>query len=87
MFPYVLIVTDGTVIRTIHKAALPADDVVALEDIILRAVRPPTPPSPRNFAQQLGYEGDMCTNCGGFKMKRSGHCLVCDDCGTTTGCS
>lgn len=34
-----------------------------------------------------GYTGDMCSNCNSFRMKISGHCQVCEECGTTTGCS
>ena len=33
-----------------------------------------------------GYSGDVCENCQGSRMKRNGACLVCDDCGQTTGC-
>jgi len=29
----------------------------------------------------------VCDQCGGAHMARAGHCLVCTDCGTTTGCS
>jgi hypothetical protein len=36
---------------------------------------------------QNGYTGDACTACGNFNMRRSGTCLLCDVCGTTTGCS
>lgn len=32
------------------------------------------------------YTGDVCSNCGTLRMRRNGTCLVCDDCGTTTGC-
>ncbi len=38
-------------------------------------------------ARSQGYTGDMCSNCGAFAMKQAGHCLCCDACGTTTGCS
>lgn len=38
-------------------------------------------------ARASGYTGDQCTNCNSLKMRVSGHCLCCDDCGTTTGCS
>ncbi|MEM5807433.1 MAG: hypothetical protein QW474_03560 [Candidatus Aenigmatarchaeota archaeon] len=34
-----------------------------------------------------GYTGDMCSSCGSMRVKRSGTCAVCEDCGTTTGCS
>lgn len=34
-----------------------------------------------------GYTGDSCPSCHNFTMIRNGTCLVCDSCGTTTGCS
>jgi len=34
-----------------------------------------------------GYSGDACPECGSFTLLRSGTCLRCDTCGTTTGCS
>lgn len=51
------------------------------------------PPSPsaakvrRQISQAQGYTGDPCGHCGSLLLKRSGSCLVCDGCGTTTGCS
>jgi hypothetical protein len=41
----------------------------------------------RIIAVQSGYTGDPCNQCHGFRTKRNGSCLVCEDCGTTTGCS
>lgn len=38
-------------------------------------------------AVQSGYTGDQCSHCSSMRMKVSGHCMVCEDCGTTTGCS
>lgn len=37
--------------------------------------------------QQMGYTGDTCDNCHGTRVRNNGTCKVCDDCGTTTGCS
>lgn len=34
-----------------------------------------------------GYSGDICINCQGARLRWAGHCQVCEDCGTTTGCS
>jgi ribonucleoside-diphosphate reductase alpha chain len=53
---------------------------------------PSPPPSSdlsqrRTQAQLQGYTGDQCSNCNSMRMKVSGHCMVCEDCGTTTGCS
>jgi ribonucleoside-diphosphate reductase alpha chain len=41
----------------------------------------------REEASRSGYTGDACDMCGSFKMRRNGTCQVCDDCGTTSGCS
>ena len=38
-------------------------------------------------ARSQGFTGDACSNCGSMKMQVAGHCTVCADCGTTTGCS
>ncbi len=38
-------------------------------------------------ARLMGYEGDMCGECGQFTMVRNGTCLKCDTCGATSGCS
>jgi ribonucleoside-diphosphate reductase alpha chain len=53
----------------------------------------PSPPPSANLdqlrseARMKGYTGDQCSNCNSMRMKVSGHCMVCEDCGTTTGCS
>lgn len=41
----------------------------------------------KNIARQMGYTGSQCSNCSSVRMKVSGHCEVCEECGTTTGCS
>jgi len=38
-------------------------------------------------ALQIGYTGEQCPNCGSIRVKRNGSCTVCEDCGTTSGCS
>lgn len=38
-------------------------------------------------ARAQGYTGNTCSHCGGVRMQVAGHCEVCSDCGTTTGCS
>lgn len=43
--------------------------------------------SKRYEAKSKGFSGEQCTKCGSMKMKRNGNCLVCEDCGETTGCS
>jgi hypothetical protein len=47
----------------------------------------PIPALTRGAALQQGYTGDQCSNCFGMRMQIAGHCMVCSDCGTTTGCS
>ncbi|HRI31127.1 MAG TPA: vitamin B12-dependent ribonucleotide reductase, partial [Candidatus Kapabacteria bacterium] len=38
-------------------------------------------------AKAKGYTGEQCSNCASMRVKRNGSCTVCDDCGTTSGCS
>ncbi len=38
-------------------------------------------------AMSLGYTGEMCSTCSSSRVKRNGSCTVCEDCGTTSGCS
>lgn len=38
-------------------------------------------------AKSSGYTGEVCKNCGSFRMKRGGTCAVCEDCGESGGCS
>lgn len=40
----------------------------------------------RAMAQQQGFTGDACDNCGAFAVKRTGKCTTCDACGSTGGC-
>ena len=39
------------------------------------------------LARTRGYEGDPCTQCGQFTLVRSGTCMRCVSCGSTSGCS
>jgi ribonucleoside-diphosphate reductase alpha chain len=38
-------------------------------------------------AKAAGYTGNICDVCGSTRMRVAGHCLVCEECGTSTGCS
>jgi len=38
-------------------------------------------------SQKLAYSGDLCDACGNYTLVRSGTCMFCTSCGTTTGCS
>ena len=33
------------------------------------------------------YSGEHCAICGSIRMRQNGSCKLCEDCGTTTGCS
>ena len=46
-------------------------------------------PAEARYAESRGkgYTGDPCHVCQQLTLKVSGHCMVCDSCGTTTGCS
>ena len=65
------------------------DDVEALtyqsEDKLLRKGRSES--KAILVAKAQGYTGEMCTSCGSSRVKRNGACTVCEDCGTTSGCS
>ncbi len=43
--------------------------------------------NPGKAARIQGYEGDPCDECGNYTLVRSGTCMHCATCGTTTGCS
>jgi ribonucleoside-diphosphate reductase alpha chain len=77
---------DGTI-----QALADAVTVEPVEPELPPAPQAPSPIVPAALAQaqakQQGYTGDMCSNCGSFQMKVSGHCMVCENCGQTTGCS
>lgn len=36
--------------------------------------------------QDIYNTGALCPSCGSSRIRRSGVCAVCDDCGSTTGC-
>ena len=38
-------------------------------------------------ARVKGYAGEPCQVCGSLCVRRNGACLVCEDCGNTSGCS
>ncbi len=38
-------------------------------------------------ARMKGYTGEQCSTCGSMKVRRNGTCSVCEECGTTSGCS
>ncbi|MEO6096068.1 MAG: adenosylcobalamin-dependent ribonucleoside-diphosphate reductase [Fibrobacteria bacterium] len=41
----------------------------------------------KDQARKAGYTGESCSSCGSVRVRRNGTCVVCEDCGTTSGCS
>jgi ribonucleoside-diphosphate reductase alpha chain len=46
-----------------------------------------TPNSPQSKTKGKRVYGSTCPNCSSTRMVRNGTCMVCLDCGSTTGCS
>lgn len=60
----------------------------AASNSVTPSPRPTGDASSAATARSMGYTGDCCSNCHSFKMRRNGStCLVCDECGTSNGCS
>jgi ribonucleoside-diphosphate reductase alpha chain len=38
------------------------------------------------LARHAGYTGSLCGQCGSTRVVRSGSCVTCQDCGSTSGC-
>ena len=88
-------------VETLREARLVLIRGVAAIDALIAAIEPPLAtgihvPQPvivapaadqRSTARMQGFTGDCCSTCAGFAMRRSGTCLCCDACGSTTGCS
>jgi ribonucleoside-diphosphate reductase alpha chain len=46
-----------------------------------------TAPQAQARARLAGYTGESCASCGSVRVRRNGTCVVCEDCGSTSGCS
>lgn len=70
-------------------------------EIVDTILCPPTAPTPtpvtnghpslddsshRTSIKSLGYTGNICPNCQGCRMIRTGSCVTCEDCGHNEGC-
>lgn len=62
------------------------EEYVSLTQIITGEGQQPSV-SITEAAKRIGYTGETCPACGSIRMRRSGTCSVCEDCGATTGCS
>jgi hypothetical protein len=36
--------------------------------------------------EPVAYTGNCCDTCGSVRLRRAGACLVCEDCGSNSGC-
>ena len=67
------------------------EDDGPVDEELTQAANQPVAAAPtrsiRDTAREQGYTGDSCPSCGHATMVRSGTCLRCTTCGTTTGCS
>lgn len=72
-----------------HALPVPAEDLRALrtEPVPLEDFEPGKPSIDRHAYRVAGYTGDECATCGSMRMKQSGTCKTCEECGNTTGCS
>lgn len=74
-----------------HEALLEAAREMARDLTGRKAFVPPQgngrAADPRAIARMRGYTGEPCPDCMNFTLVRSGTCLKCDTCGSTTGCS
>jgi len=67
-----------TLIQVTEKTVSPKEKKISME---VSNIKDP------HDAKLQGYTGEQCPNCSSMKMKRNGSCMVCLDCGETTGCS
>jgi len=73
------IVVDGTSGREHHPVQLGE---------LPRLPAPAPRPEPKVVVDaRARFSGESCRNCGGVRLRRSGSCLVCEDCGESGGCS
>jgi len=64
------------------------------DDSTLQQTLPKEGPKPQSealstisSARSRGYVGEPCGLCGSMHVRRNGTCLLCEDCGSTSGCS
>ena len=76
---------------SIDAIAIADDSVFELatvgSDYVTTAAAPKKAAINAKEAKQFGFTGEQCSNCSSLRVKRNGSCTVCEDCGTTSGCS
>src|SRR5690606_23748272 len=70
-----------------RPARLPEKALVTAVASELPAAPMPQAGMSADRARRAGYTGESCSSCGSIRVRRNGTCVVCDDCGTTSGCS
>jgi ribonucleoside-diphosphate reductase alpha chain len=77
--------------ESIDAIAIADDSVFELatvgSDYVTTAAAPKKAAINAKEAKQFGFTGEQCSNCSSLRVKRNGSCTVCEDCGTTSGCS
>lgn len=53
----------------------------------VRYARPARAATNSAIAAVQGFTGDSCGSCGSMSVTRNGSCLLCRECGETSGCS
>jgi len=48
---------------------------------------PPARAVPSAAERGRQFTGEICDNCGGSRVLRTGNCKTCQDCGSNSGCS
>lgn len=85
--------TDFVHVDAVDEKTKPkADKKVEVKQPVLAAVEAAAPakyvPTQTEVGgKRFGYTGETCSKCNSQKVRRNGSCTVCEECGTTTGCS
>lgn len=59
------------------------DEMIAIDKIDI--IRTNSTATVHEAARMSGYTGDVCPNCQGMRMVRTGTCVQCEDCQTSSG--
>jgi hypothetical protein len=46
---------------------------------------PPLPVRKGGFERRVAFSGDLCQDCGSAAMVRTGTCMTCQNCGSSSG--
>jgi ribonucleoside-diphosphate reductase alpha chain len=65
---------------------MPPTSVIEPQRVLIEAAGTDST-STRVYGKAHGYTGGICSHCNSTRVKQNGACTVCEECGTTTGCS